>query len=450
MLKRLLTLTLCCALFAGGFARAQQAPQDASADARGTVAPAQAQTAAPAAEHSAAPTAAPTVAPTEAPTAAPTPIPTPSPTPSPTPIPTPSPTPSPTPKPTSSPTPAVPGTVTIKMTFLGDCVIGSEDNLWDYPSSFVHTVGQKGMAYPFSGLQRIIGKDDLTIANLESVFYDKTAGKVNKRFCFRAPTSYVDVLKKGSVEVVSLANNHTGDYQRQGYNATVKALKKAGVKYFGSTEYANLTYIYEKNGVKVGFASICYPYFQVKRGQIRDALVKLKEAGCALIIASCHGGEEYGTVHNYKQEDMAAYCMQYGAEIVVCHHTHVPMGISFADNCTVLYSLGNAVFGGATSPRGDRSFLASFELKFENYVYMGNQLTLWPYFVSGTLPTNDFKPVLVNGKNANSVINRVQADTDFTLNKFVKGKGAVQPFQPSKAALALQKKKSVKATPAKK
>ena len=59
------------------------------------------------------------------------------------------------------------------------------------------------------------------------------------------------MLLEGSIEVVSLGNNHSRDYKSQGFNDTVEALRLAGIGFAVN----GVSCIEEVNGVRVGFLS---------------------------------------------------------------------------------------------------------------------------------------------------------------------------------------------------
>ena len=89
---------------------------------------------------------------------------------------------------------------------------------------------------------------------------------------------------------------------------------------------------------------------------------------------------------------------------------------------------GNTGIGEKLRPEG---YVAQFDLYFEDNVYTGHQLTIWPIHISGTTPENNYQPVLVTGEDAQAVMKLIQKDTKFTLNPYVDGEGAVQDFVPA-------------------
>ena len=104
------------------------------------------------------------------------------------------------------------------------------------------------------------------------------------------------------------------------------------------------------------------------------------------------------------------------------------------DGVTQLYSLGNASFGGNTGVdetlHSLPSVIAQFKLTFEDGVYTGHQLTLWPIHISGVSPENNYQPVLATGDDAALIMRKIQKDSDIKLNEYIDGEGAVQAFVP--------------------
>lgn len=321
----------------------------------------------------------------------------------------------------------------ILITLGGDCTLASVEWALRHPSrSFDGHIERFGYAYPFAGIESVVAHDDLTVVNLENVFYNGKKGRVDKKFSFKSATDFAKILPAGSIEAVNIANNHILDYGRQGLYSTIEALENEGVGWFGATEHAAGTWIYEKNGIKIGFTGAYIGFWRTKRDALSATFRELKEAGCDLIIASMHGGTEYTKRHDRHQTDMAHWMIGEGAALVFGHHPHVLQGVEVADGRTVLYSLGNLSFGGNPRLRADVSMLAQVRLVFgEDKTYLGHQLNLLPIRPSGTPEYNDYQPVLLTGDEAQAVIDRVQQDTPFALNPYVDGVGALQEFVPA-------------------
>lgn len=321
----------------------------------------------------------------------------------------------------------------VVLTFVGDCVIGGEDWLRTYDTSFDAYLAKHGYGYFFEKVQSVIAKDDLTIANLEGCFLNYESGAVEKTYNFRGPTHYVNVLTSSSVEAVNVANNHILDYGHDGARHTVNTLEQAGVAWFGTTKATDKTWIWEKDGIKIGFVGMETTYWYYKhRNELRAQVESLREAGCQVVIASMHGGKEYRPTHWRAQDQYADAVISYGADIVVGHHPHVLEGIRVQDGTTVCYSIGNFVFGGNAKVRAPYTALFQFTLTFDDAgTYLGHQLNIIPALPSADKENNNYQPVLATGEDAEAAMALIQRDTDFPLNPYVEGVGAVQDFVPA-------------------
>ncbi|MGE5405922.1 MAG: CapA family protein, partial [Candidatus Saccharibacteria bacterium] len=137
---------------------------------------------------------------------------------------------------------------------IGDCMLG-KDAKATYPGSLLEMFDRQKDPYKyfFSNVKSVLAADDLTIANLETTF-TANAKMVVKNFPgkpvfnFKCDPKYVNILKEGSVEAVTIANNHTNDYGSQGKKDTLMTLDKADIGWFGYEK----AYITTIKGIKVG------------------------------------------------------------------------------------------------------------------------------------------------------------------------------------------------------
>lgn len=332
------------------------------------------------------------------------------------------------------------GGTEIVVTIGGDCTLGSEDEKWEEETSFIQHIRRHGYLYPFANMRELFLKDDLTVVNFEGTLAEKPNGRVAKTYNFRAPVDYASILPQSGIEAVTLGNNHSGDYGQQGFDSTIKALEDAGVSWFVDCPQGNQVYVYEKDGVKIGFLGFYVGYWRANRARINQSLKELKEKGCATIVAIMHGGSEYSQRHDASQYKMAMSCIEQGASVVIGHHPHVLQGLERVGDATIVYSLGNFAFGGnkRVKPMADTALLVQARFLFDkDGQYTGHQLTLHPIHPSGTFSeVNNFQPIFASGAEAQRIMGILQSDTaSFTLMPFVEGVGAVQAFVPNTASL---------------
>ena len=328
----------------------------------------------------------------------------------------------------------------ITVTFTGDVTLGSEETKKNMAGSFNSYVEQKGYDYFFQNYAAMFSRDDLTIVNLEGVLSDSNRQEnTGKTYRFRGPTDYAGILKAAGIDACAISNNHTMDFGKQGYTATVKALEDHGVHYFGNDYY----YIFEKNGVKIAFFALVSPKVQGSRDWGERVSKRLREEeGVDAVVMCLHVGTEYDAHRNKTQVNYAAFARKFfTADLVIMHHPHVLQGIDILDeSCYVCYSLGNFCFGGNMKIRALETMVVQADLVFtDEGKYKGQQLRLYPAHISTAAQAvgddNDFLPTPVTGDEALAVMQLVQNDTAFDLPPYDEETGCVAlRYLPAAAA----------------
>lgn len=172
---------------------------------------------------------------------------------------------------------------TITISAAGDCTLGIDSRIHHTFDSYYT---KNGNAYFLKKVKPVFSKDDITIVNFEGTLTTST-NRANKAFTFKGPKKYVGILKKGSVEVVTLANNHSMDFGRKGLADTQKTLKKNKIAYC-----YNSTIAYKKvKGIKIAFIG----FSQLEgttASQVTKAIKKAKKKRAKIIITSFHWGIE--------------------------------------------------------------------------------------------------------------------------------------------------------------
>ena len=290
----------------------------------------------------------------------------------------------------------------ILLSAIGDCTIGYDDN-FGYSNSFNDLYDKNGPDFFFSGVKQVLSNDDLTIANLETTFTEATV-KNPKKYNFKAPPSYVDILTRGSIEVVNVANNHTYDYNEVGYQDTLKTLEKAGIPYFGY----DYTYVYQKNDIKLGLGGIYCIEDRNCTKKIDKVLNILKKQDVEAIILSFHWGIEYDYDQSSIQTYLAHYAIDNGVDLVLGHHPHVLQGIELYKNKYIVYSLSNFSFGGNKNSRDKDSMIFQMKMIFSNKTLTNTNISVLPVRISTYDNRNDYRPRLVEGEEKIRILKKIQ------------------------------------------
>lgn len=293
----------------------------------------------------------------------------------------------------------------VTISAIGDCTLGSDESYSKY-GTFDDEFKKHNYDYGyfFENVRDILDKDDLTIANLETTLTTSTK-KADKQYAFKGDPSYAKILKEGSVEAVNIANNHTFDYLRTGFDDTLKALDREGIGYFGY----GYKYYKTVKGIKIGVLGYTgYDSSIATKNQIKKDIMQMRPQ-VNILIVSFHWGEENKYYPNKIQKDLGHFAIDQGADLVIGHHPHVIQGIEKYKDKFIVYSLGNFSFGGNRNPADKDSFIFQETFIFNKSGELtGTEKNIIPVSVSSLKDRNDFKPTILTGKERNRVLEKIE------------------------------------------
>lgn len=203
----------------------------------------------------------------------------------------------------------------ITLSFVGDVTLGNYAGQ-GYSGSFDQEYEKQGKntSYFLKKVKSIFEKDDLTIANLEGPLTNENS-HAQKQFAFKGKPEYVNILKDGSIEAVTLANNHSRDRFEKGMKDTKKTLDENNVEHFGYSKSASI----EVKGIKIGFLGYAFP--QSFTSEMKEAVSKLKETN-DLVVVYFHWGIERARSPMGSQRNIAKKTID--AELIwLLDHTHM-------------------------------------------------------------------------------------------------------------------------------
>lgn len=205
----------------------------------------------------------------------------------------------------------------------------------------------------------ILQNAEVTMGNLEGVLLDeggtaKTCRDPKVCYVFRSPVSYVNNLAAAGFDIMSLANNHAGDFGDVGRKSSMKALDGVGIFHAGLTTTPYV--VFEKNGVRYGFTAFAPNSGCLSLNDLPAAkkIITTLDSLADVVIVSFHGGAE-GPQHQHvprKNEifygenrgnvyEFAHSLIDSGADIIFGHGPHVTRAIEVYKNRFIAYSLGN-------------------------------------------------------------------------------------------------------------
>ncbi len=242
---------------------------------------------------------------------------------------------------------------TISIVGVGDIMVGT-----NFPSKAYLPPGDDAYAL-LEQTTHWLQDADLTVGNLEGCFSDtaplvKRCQDSTKCYAFRMPVRYGSALQQAGFDVLTIANNHSGDFGDLGRQTTVDVLESLGIYHAGWQKYP-FTF-FEHQGVKYGVASFApnkgtVSIHNIKAAkQIVDSLQKVSD----IVIVTFHGGAE-GSKHQHVTRETETFygenrgnvyafareMIDAGADVVFGHGPHVTRAIDLYKGRFIAYSLGN-------------------------------------------------------------------------------------------------------------
>lgn len=243
-------------------------------------------------------------------------------------------------------------------------------------------IAEHGIAYPFAEAVPELQSADIRFGNLESVLVppgfplEKTSGRPLQSRDFVAAS-----LRPLCFDVLHMASNHVLDCGWRGLLHTRDCIRALGVQPLGAgsdRSDARALRIVKAGGTTVGFLG----YLQagdwtleggggrlayLKADDVESDIRRYRDQVDVLVI-SIHGDIEFQPAPSMPRRNLCRRIAEAGADLVLCHHPHVPQGIEQWGDCLIHYSLGNFLFDTngyqvSNSPEVNRShiFLVTIE-----------------------------------------------------------------------------------------
>ena len=251
--------------------------------------------------------------------------------------------------PTSNSQPVVVSTTTLA--FVGDIMLDR-----GVKQSVVKN-GTGDYNYAFADLDKL--KDaDILIGNLEGPISDK-GRDTGKAYSFRFSPAVIPVLEKQGFDVLSIANNHAGDWGISAFADMLTEFKSSSIQLVGggnSFVDTDQPKVVEKNGVRFGFLSFSdvgpgwlkvgttTAGISIANNSRTPEIIRQAAAACDVLSVSFHFGNEYEKNPNWRQRQLAQMAIDNGAKIVVGTHPHVAQSVEEYKGGVIMFSLGNFIF----------------------------------------------------------------------------------------------------------
>ena len=257
--------------------------------------------------------------------------------------------------------------------FVGDVMLGRLVN---------GVLQEKSPAYPWGDMLSLFQDVDVRLCNLECVISDWGTpwSATPKVFHFRSDAKNIGTLKAAHIDAVSLANNHSLDFEYEGLFHTMGNLDAAGIHYTGAgmtIAEASEPAIWEMKGKKLGLIAftdnepgweateeqpgIFYIPIELKDKRAKKLLelVSKTKAVVDFLVVSAHWGPNWGYIPPAEHIPFAHALIDAGTDVIFGHSCHVIRGIELYKGKPILYGTGDFIDDYAVDERerNDQSFI---------------------------------------------------------------------------------------------
>jgi poly-gamma-glutamate synthesis protein (capsule biosynthesis protein) len=234
-------------------------------------------------------------------------------------------------------------------------------------------LSQGGVERVFGDTLPLLRGSQLLLGNLESSTASRGTAE-NKSYTFQFREAAVGKLMDAGFSYLSLANNHTYDFGKEGFLETLASLSRFGVRTSGAgndIQEASRPTVARAGTQEVRILSFgAFPVDKTgfdgrvseRAGSSRPGILWLDDDGLAAAarafsqdafnIAFVHGGVEWSRTVTSEQRRLYRELLHHGADLVLGAHPHVLQAMEAIDGKLIAYSLGNFLFPGMDGTPG--------------------------------------------------------------------------------------------------
>jgi poly-gamma-glutamate synthesis protein (capsule biosynthesis protein) len=209
----------------------------------------------------------------------------------------------------------------------------------------------------FEDVRYAVASADIAAGNLESPLTHRPHIATNPNDLTADPAS-AELLSAAGFDLMSVANNHSGDAGRASVADTVGALEGAGMVAIGggaTLDVARAARIVESAGVRLAFLAFDatgagWPAGPTSPGiahwddDLVRSSVERASRDADVVVVSVHGGIEYLLDTDPQMADLSSKLAEWGADVVWGHGPHTIQPVYVEGDTLVATSLGNFLF----------------------------------------------------------------------------------------------------------
>lgn len=207
------------------------------------------------------------------------------------------------------------------------------------------------------GIQNLLEQADYRVFNLEVPLTNSNKKIAKFGPNLSAEKECVRGLQKIGVDFVTLANNHILDFGEEGLYDTMDVLRNAGIAFAGAGDSlcaAATPFFIDLGDCRIGIYCCAEHEFSVAGENTPGANpfdplesldhIAVMKRECDYLLVLYHGGKEFYRYPSPGLKKTCEKCVEKGADLVICQHSHCIGSTQKYKNGTIVYGQGNFLF----------------------------------------------------------------------------------------------------------
>lgn len=222
------------------------------------------------------------------------------------------------------------------------------------------TVQKNNFQWSFEKTSDFLKSADLTLINLESPFVPNCP-ITNTGMIFCGDQRHLQGLLFAGVDVANLANNHSGNYGKEGVESTIQLLKKSGIlatgvsqPVFKEIKQTKFTFLGYTDLECAGKEIACV----IEENIVKEITKAKKNAD--IVVVSFHWGEEYTSMPSQRQRSLAHLAIDSGADLIIGNHPHWIQPVEIYKDKFITYAHGNFIFDQMWSQKTEEGVVGKY------------------------------------------------------------------------------------------
>lgn len=196
----------------------------------------------------------------------------------------------------------------------------------------------------FENTAKILKESNISLINLETPLISNCP-LTNEGMQFCGSSAHLAGLLSAGIDLVNLANNHTGNHGVNGLIETIQLLENENIQVVGISgpKFINI------RGLRFafpGYNDVGPSQPMIANAQNSKVMKEVSEVKSLsdILVVSFHWGEEYVAMPTERQKELAHLAIDSGADLVLGHHPHWIQPVEIYQNRVIVYSHGNFIF----------------------------------------------------------------------------------------------------------